>query len=129
MERRKFIALSATALAGLAIPFACASENYKNIVAAMPKLSPLEKFCTEKELHDIGTKYIATVPEEGDLSTIGKYIFKNDAGQLVDANPAAIEKLLDAKIAMDFQADHTTIVDGWVISITEARVCGVIALT
>lgn len=94
----------------------------------MPKPIPLGKFCKEKDLKDIGTKYLQNVPDENELSKLGQYIFKNDAGQLVDSNPTAIEKLFDEKISKDFQTDNTTVVDGWVISVTEARVCGVLSL-
>jgi hypothetical protein len=128
MKRRNFIAISATALVGISIPFACSSEDYKSIVSVMPKPLPLGKFCTEKELKGIGTNYIQLIPEENQLSTIGKHIFKNETGQLVDPNPAAIEKLINEKMQKDFQAGNTTIVDGWIISITEARVCGILSL-
>jgi hypothetical protein len=128
MKRRNFIAISATALAGISIPFGCSSENYESLIPVMPKLLPLGKFCTEKELKGIGSTYIQLIPEENELSTIGKYIFKNDAGQLVDPTPSAIEKLINEKIKDDFQANHTLVIDGWIISLTEARVCGVLAL-
>ena len=128
MKRRNFIAISATALVGISIPFACSSEDYTNIVSVMPKPLPLGKFCNEKELQKIGTNYIQLIPEENELSTIGRQIFRNEAGQLVEPNAVAIEKLINEKMQNDFQADNTMMVDGWIISITEARVCGILSL-
>jgi hypothetical protein len=128
MKRRNFIAISATALVGISIPFSCSSENYKSIVSVMPELLPLGKFCTEKELKGIGIKYMQLIPQENDLSTIGKHLFKNEAGQLVDPDAASIEKLINEKMQKDFQAENTMMIDGWVISVTEARVCGVLSI-
>jgi hypothetical protein len=128
MERRTFIAMSATAVAALSLPIGCLPENYQTHLGLMPRPLPLAKFCSPDEVKKIGADYIKHVAEEDDMSDIGKHLFKTDDGKIVDAEGPVVEKLLHEKIQKDFQIDNTLVLDGWIVSRTEGRICAALAL-
>jgi hypothetical protein len=128
MERRTFIAISATAVVTLGLPTSCLSENYEAHLAVMPKPVPLAKFCSPSEVRKMGSDYIKRVSEEDDIAAIGEHLFKGDDRKQVNADPTVVGKLLQEKIQNDFQVNNTLVLDGWVISRTEGRICAALSL-
>jgi hypothetical protein len=128
MERRTFIAMSTTAVVALGLPTGCFSENYDAHLGIMPRPVPLSKFCSPDEVKEMGADYIKGNSEEDDMSAIGKHLFKTDDGKLINANRTVVEKLLGEKIQKDFQVDNTLVLDGWVVSRTEGRICAALSL-
>ncbi|HPW62864.1 MAG TPA: hypothetical protein PLJ13_11260, partial [Cyclobacteriaceae bacterium] len=92
--------------------------------------SVLEQFCSETELMAIGNSYIERVPRESKISAIEKQLLKAEAEN--PFNPSSEKSLQDfisEKSEHDFSTGQTIVLNGWVLSQTEARQCGLFFLT
>lgn len=74
-------------------------------------------------IDDIGKKYLADALDEKDDQDLAKQILKKNDSQA----PESIERI-NEQIAEDFKNDQTVLVDGWILSVTEARQCGLYSL-
>ena len=82
----------------------------------------------DEALVAIGTRYLELVPEDRDIDRLVA-----DLGLDLDrpGDPGAAASELDElseRIAADFEAGRTVAVDGWQLSMTEARLTALIAL-
>ena len=82
----------------------------------------------DEALVAIGTRYLELVPEDRDIDRLVA-----DLGLDLDGpgDPGAAASELDElseRIAADFEAGRTVAVDGWQLSVTEARLTALIAL-
>jgi hypothetical protein len=127
MERRKFITISTSAIAALSLPVACFSENYDAQIAVMSAPAPLSSFCSAGDIDKIGSAYLEAVVDEDSPSAIGTRLFKGSDGNIVKAEKVAVNQLLREKIQKDFEEDNTMILDGWVLSKTEGRICAALS--
>lgn len=78
----------------------------------------------------IGRRYLATLPSTPDRSRLLE--MSPALGRILQATSrsrALAADLLRTTIADDFRRADTVVVDGWVLSATEARLCAVIALS
>jgi hypothetical protein len=72
----------------------------------------------------IGRRYLATVPEEADLDLLLAWLPEaRDIEQLATGLCN-----LDAAVADDFDRGRVVLIDGWLLSQTEARAAAVLAL-
>jgi hypothetical protein len=124
MKRRDFIQLSSFAAAAISFPMlhSCnASDN------AMADPSFLSRLFDEKMLREAGKAYIRKMPAENSANKIIKLLSGNDS-IAKSSNEIDIHRYLDEKVRDDFKAGRTINVQGWVLSITEARQCALFAL-
>jgi hypothetical protein len=78
----------------------------------------------------IGRRYLATLPADTDRSRLRMMSRTLDhALQIGQHDPARAARLLRQGIDEDFRRADTVVVDGWVLAVTEARFCAVIALS
>jgi hypothetical protein len=122
MKRRNFILLSGGTLAAAGISWALWPKHADSISEGVPPLV-LSQLCDEQELMKIGKAYRKMVPDEDDASALSKYIRidGNEKSINQDAQQSAIG--LEEKSRSDFESGKTVILDGWVLSVTEARQC------
>jgi len=71
----------------------------------------------------VGEAYLTAVPAERDEA-----VLRATLGPAVGTDPAAALARLAPVIAEDFAAGRTVVLDGWVLSLTEARVAGLAAI-
>lgn len=71
-----------------------------------------------RKIGEIGNKYRMLVPQEKRANTLVKQLLEE-----THTNSAAIDEYLAGKIQKDFETGNTVIVDGWILSVTEARQC------
>jgi hypothetical protein len=129
MNRRNFFLISAAMLTAVGIPWAVWPDKYKAIAKSMPPPSTLSQLCDEHALVQVGSHYRKLAPNENKLSVLGKFLFEDTAGNIItDTEATSVNTLLEEKIFRDFEAGNTVIVDGWVLSLTEARQCAVYAM-
>ena len=120
MRRRDFIRLSGTACVGtlVAAP-GCTRVPEPSPVLAEPRT--LGTFADDATIREIGEAYLATAPEERRRRRLVRALLE-DQGRLMDqADAEALTRFLEARIRADFEAGRTVLVDGWVLSVTEAR--------
>jgi len=131
MNRKKFLALSALAVAAISVPLAIKS-NHRHRVRDKPLEQPriLGNFCTEKDIQDIGVTYRKENPGESQKQQLIELLLKNDADKKINSSDSSsVSDWLDQKTLEEFKTDKTIVVAGWVISVTEARQCALYSLT
>ncbi len=69
--------------------------------------------------------YRIQTPSESETNKLAELLSMDSAGNKIPASSddLFIQSLMNQKIKHDFETDNTVIVNGWVITITEARQC------
>ncbi len=128
MKRKTFIITASIAAVGL--PLAYYIKKQKNQVNPLTTPYLLGRFCDKKELKDIGDVYIKLVPEENNRQKLSDLILLGNNGTVLKStDKIVIAELIDKKIHDEFTGSNTIVVNGWVVSKTEARQCALFSLT
>ena len=131
MKRKKFIIISAVAVAAVAIPVTMKLRHHRKTrdkPLEEPKI--LGNFCNEKDIREIGTAYMKRVPGESQKHELVELLMKNDEGKRLNSTDITeISDWLDKKTDKEFRTDNTIVVAGWVVSVTEARQCALFSLS
>ena len=118
MKRRKFIIISSAgaAYAGLA---SCSflQQDIDDTVLAEPLF--LQFIWDQGTMTDIGASYAKIFPEDDFKKQLNKLITENRSDQ------EAVKNRLKEIIFKDFSEEETVMLDGWVLSRTEARQCAI----
>jgi len=78
----------------------------------------------------IGRRYLTTLPADINAGRLRMMSRTLERALLVSRrDPALAARLLRQGIDEDFRCADTVVVDGWVLSVTEARLCAIIALS
>jgi len=129
MKRRTFlITTSVAALAVISVPVV----KYYNKKSYDPLVMPeeLSHFCDEKTIRDIGLSYRNLTPGENEKKKLTELLLTGYDGKLTAASDKSrVIELLDKKIHEDFLGSKIQVLNGWVISTTEARQCALFSLT
>ena len=120
MRRRDFIRLSGTAcVATLVAAPGCARVPEPS--AALVEPSTLGTFADEDTIREIGEAYLAAVPEERRQRRLVRALLEDEGALADQVDSEALTRFLRTRIRSDFEAGRTVLVDGWVLSVTEAR--------
>ena len=125
MKRRSFVVTSLLSLLGIGafsfIQWIRKSGNDKAL--AQPKF--LSLLCDRSTIRRLGRAYLKLKPDE-----IQDDILLNDllAGNsrkvfLEKADVSTAESQIEKRIIQDFDTENIVVVQGWVLSVTEARQC------
>lgn len=109
MNRRTFIVSTSVGLAGALLLPGCESESNNP--------TSLTLIWERDTLIEIGNKYRATYPEEDNKDKLLALVSKGNAPDV------------ETKVREDFAAGKHVMVDGWMLSITEARQCALLSFT
>ncbi|NND32729.1 MAG: hypothetical protein HKN76_09075 [Saprospiraceae bacterium] len=123
MDRRSFVLLSATGAVALTIPVACSGFGTVRYDPILNQPQSLTSLLTPDQISSIGKKYREKVPKEKTVNAIARKLL-DDISAEGDALIAAIDK----KIKKDFETGNTAFIEGWVLSVTEARQCALSTL-
>lgn len=122
MKRRKFLLVSIFALF-----LSLISLWYFKFKSATTKAlsypTDLSEICDRETLIQIGNTYI-TLTKENDKRNL-KELLVQDAGMM--GNDLKIS--LKSNVAEDFNTGNTILVDGWLLSRTEARQCAYLSMS
>ena len=97
----------------------------RKLTLALPLM--LSGFCDEATLRELGRKYLARVPGEGSAKILLSRLAADGPRRGADADEGASEMAIQAE--QDFRTNKILIIDGWIISETEARQCALLALS
>jgi hypothetical protein len=132
MNRRQFMLLALAVTGSLAarskLP-GVASGWLKPENLLRSKLTTL--FIHLESAQTIGLAYLQSYPNEADAQRLEDQIAMGIAGGravLAAASTREISALINNRIRQDFEAEQVVKVQGWVLSITEARLCALSAL-
>lgn len=96
-----------------------------------PLASRLNRFFSSKESAQvIGQRYLAMNPAEADSALLTARIAMTPQYylRLASADEPRLRGLILARQQADFAESRTVTIDGWVLSLTEARLCALAAL-
>ncbi|MBK6965326.1 MAG: hypothetical protein IPH20_15680 [Bacteroidales bacterium] len=124
MERRNFILLAAGGMAALAIPtwFYTFGPMSKDNLLSTPDL--LSTIWDNHTIAKAGSEFLQKDIGENTEAALTDLISKQ-----VSSNPFMLKEELNQLIAEDFKNDRIVMLDGWLLSVTEARQCALFSLT
>jgi len=126
MQRRRFITLSTITAFAVGAPFLNCSQPDLELdkILAMPQT--LSRLQDENTLVAIGKAYGAAHSDEYSLRKLQRNLAANNFSS--DTPPNKIFATLDKAIQEDFDSGNIMILQGWVLSVTEARQCALFSL-
>jgi hypothetical protein len=116
MKRREFIGMAAAGAAGFVRPATARSELVVSPLAH-PRL--LEILRDERVVRELGARYRELVPDENDARSLA---------EAIGGTGGAARSQLDDRVQRDFADGRTVTLNGWVLSVTEARQCALRSL-
>ncbi|HNU89286.1 MAG TPA: hypothetical protein PKJ94_13380 [Ferruginibacter sp.] len=130
MKRRTFLITTTAALAAASVPvvryYSTRKKNYHPLI--MPE--ELGNFCEEKAIREIGDQYRKMAPQESDKVKLEQLLLTDETGKTITrSDKEAVSLLMEKKTLDDFNNFRIHVLNGWVISVTEARQCALFSLT
>ena len=122
MERRNFILLSAAGIAVVGGSYWYL--NYYNQEYNSPIVEPdsLSYIWDRETIINMGTNYRKQIPVEDNETSLVK-LLSTDTNEDSSAIVA-----LKKEIKNDFEKGNTIMIDGWILSVTEARQCALFSI-
>ncbi len=124
MKRGTFIQLSTTG--AIAVVFPSLLNACREPVKYPDSLSnpaQLRNILNSKTLHKVGNDYLEKAPNEASKRTLVEHL-TTDAS----SDTTLVPQLMEQQIKRDFNTGNTVMINGWLLSITEARQCALLAL-
>jgi len=124
MQRRLFLELSAFTAASLSIPFIAGCDNRQQAEARPLFLS---KIAEDNSIIKTGLAYRKVFKNEDDEQKL-KALLLSQSGLAINATSDEIGQMLARKIDAEFKNGTIIVVNGWVLSATEARQCALFSI-
>ena len=131
MKRKTFI-ITATATAAVAVGVPVAYKKFFGKKHYSPLIMPemLGKFCDEQTIRHIGKSYMKKFPAENTREKLTDLLLTDDTGKKTKSSDTdAISNLMSTKAQNDFAAYRLFDLEGWIVSVTEARQCALFSFT
>ena len=126
MKRRTFIISSAALI--ISAPFASYLLFSEDKLSILKKPETLIHICNNEELFKIGRQYLSSNPLENSKDLLIDKLLSS-TNSFKKNNMESILNYILKKIEHDFKNMEFITIQGWVISITEARQCALLAVT
>jgi hypothetical protein len=123
MKRKSFLIISGIGLITLCGPVYFGIRGYRNKKYVLSQPESLVSFCDDLSLRQMGEKYLELYPEEQNSNLL---IGLLDCKEYSQENH--LRKQLQKNIRRDFESNLTLLLNGWVVSRTEARQCALFSL-
>jgi len=129
MKRRIFVRLAVAATAGLYLAGLGCNPRNKRLAKMLSQPMALQHICDAETIREIGKAYQKLVLGENReilIEVLAKNIDRR-IDKSTDSN--LVNSVLEEKVRQDFRENKTTVVDGWILSVTEARQCALFSLS
>ena len=126
MKRKEFLQRSAFAAAAITLPLL---HSCKSPVSDDEMVDPqfLSRLFDEQTIRKTGAAYLQKMPGEKDHNKlVGLLAGNSSIAGSSDENE--IHQYLEEKIKRDFDEGKTVMLNGWLLSVTEARQCALYSL-
>lgn len=125
MKRKAFILLAATGVLGVAIPITLRWEELAGWGSPFAQPRLLSSVTNRKDIKSLGKLYVQLFPHESNYNILFNLLSDKNSGtaRMSESDTRMIRSQMDRKITDDFRNERTLILNGWVVSITEARQC------
>ena len=128
MQRREFIQVSAVGATAIVITGISCNGRHPAFYNVLDKPVQLSGICDLNTIREIGMTYQLQTPAESGADKLAELLSADSAGNTVSSSTddLFIQSLINQKIKHDFEAGNTVIVNGWVLTVTEARQCALL---
>jgi hypothetical protein len=128
MQRRKFIQVSAVGATAIVIAGISCKGRHPAFYDVLDKPLKLSGICDLNTIRNIGMTYRLQTPAESEADKLAELLSMDSAGNKISSSTddLFIQNLINQKIKHDFETDSTVIVNGWVLTLTEARQCALL---
>jgi hypothetical protein len=125
MRRRYFILTSLSSLLGIGIFSMIQWFRNSGQDKALAKPKFLSLLCDRKTIRMLGNAYLKLKPEETRDDVLLNDILAEKPNKIFakGQDTLMVESQIEKRIRQDFDTDNIVVVQGWVLSITEARQC------
>lgn len=115
-------------VAATGLPFFYGFKQAENSIITLSRPEYLSHICNEAMLIEIGKAYKAKFPSESDTRQLLNLLLTDSHGNRLSASAddKKIKSFLSKKIGQEIGNGKTVVVNGWVISVTEARQCSLL---
>lgn len=120
MHRRSFLRLAGSGFAALVGLAGCVRSGPEAEAFARPDL--LDLFGNEQDVRALGAAYRAAFPSEDGEDALRAALASDTAAA------ADLPEALRMRVRQDFEEGRTVELDGWILSVTEARQCALFSL-
>jgi hypothetical protein len=124
MNRRNFIFLTSAGVAAIAIPTLVYSLHENPVDKLLFQPQSLAEIWDMDTMNTIGLNYMLKVPKENRERILVKRLMGKS-----DREATNLATTLEQQIHKDFISGNTVMVDGWILSVTEARQCALFSLS
>lgn len=130
MKRRSFIVALIVSLLGSSVFFFIRWFQSSNKSRGLAQPRFLSMLCDQSTIRMLGRAYLELKPTEinGDVLLNGLLPGKSHKIFLKTQDLFMAESQIEKKIKQDFDNDNIVVVQGWVLSITEARQCAIFSM-
>ena len=123
LDRRRFLQLTAAGMVASVTNSACGRDTGEDARALAEP--PLLEMLGPERAREIGTRYRAVVPKESTEAALRAAISRSQYNTF----PWIRRRLLDEQIRDDFAVGRVVVINGWVLSEIEARLCALYSLS
>jgi len=129
MKRRIFVKLVSVATAGIYLPVMSCNGKDNGLASMLSQPNALQHICDAETIRQIGKTYQKLVPGENKETLIK--LLSSNVGQAINESKDGnlVSSVLEKRVRQDFQENKTMVIDGWVLSVTEARQCALFSLS
>jgi hypothetical protein len=120
LNRRRFLQVAALGVAAAVVNTECSRRRN---AADVPDPQLLDMLGAG-QVRTIGAHYRAATPSENTANSLRAAIWSGNERLPFGKTPSLNDRIRD-----DFASGRTVVVDGWVLSVTEARQCALYSLT
>ena len=124
MQRRLFLELSAFTAASLSLPFIAGCDNRRQAEARPLFLS---KIAEDNSIIKTGLAYRIAFKSEDDEQKLKALILPKSTMTNSEGS-GEIAKMLAGKIDAEFKNGAIVVINGWILSLTEARQCALFSI-
>jgi hypothetical protein len=128
MQRRKFIQVSVVVTTAIVTTGISCKGRHHAFYDVLDKPVKLSGICDLNTIRNIGMNYRLQTPAESEADKLAELLSMDSTGNKISSSTdeLIIQNLINQKIKQDFETDNTVIVNGWVLTRTEARQCALL---
>ena len=124
MKRRSFVLVTGIGISVIAIPTWYYIYGKTELETSLTSPELLSYICDDKTINDIGSLYRKEFSDENSEQKLLELLFNHGS-----TTPYPNNDLLNKQIIDDYHTENTIMIDGWVLSRTEARQCALFSLS
>ncbi len=129
MKRKTFIKTIAALVSGTIVPLYIFRKKFGQFYQPLKYPESLVQLFDKKAITGLGVSYRSKHSSENDVSRLRQLLLADSEGKIYDEEEKiALGEMLKKETKNDFETGKTAIVNGWVLSITEARQCALFSL-